>query len=88
MTETDGNAAIARLAAGERFDLVICDLMMPNVTGIDVFEAINAIAPLYGGAVRLFDRWCFLTPRHCVSGVGAEPCIHEAFQPPPLSCVR
>jgi len=35
-----GRAALARLAA-ETYDLVICDLVMPEVNGIAVFEAVQ-----------------------------------------------
>ena len=33
-----GVEAIALLARGEEFDLILCDLMMPDLTGMDVFE--------------------------------------------------
>jgi CheY-like chemotaxis protein len=35
-----GRAALARLEA-EAYDLVICDLVMPDVNGIAVFEAVQ-----------------------------------------------
>lgn len=35
---SDGREALERIARGERFDVVVCDLMMPNVGGIEVFE--------------------------------------------------
>jgi CheY-like chemotaxis protein len=40
-----GEAALARLRADDRFDVIICDLMMPTVTGIDVHAAIAAERP-------------------------------------------
>jgi CheY-like chemotaxis protein len=30
--------ALARIAQGETFDIILCDLMMPDVSGIDVYE--------------------------------------------------
>jgi PAS domain S-box-containing protein len=42
---TDGAAALERLRAGERFDLILCDLMMPDLTGMDLFTELSAIAP-------------------------------------------
>lgn len=55
----DGAEALAVIAAGRRFDLVLCDLMMPRMNGMDLFERVQEIAPeqasgfvfLCGGAV-------------------------------------
>ena len=40
-----GAEALAHCAAGERFDLILCDLMMPNMTGMDLHGALALIAP-------------------------------------------
>lgn len=37
-TAQDGLAALKKFAAGERYDLVICDLMMPNLDGPALLE--------------------------------------------------
>ena len=37
--------AVSRLAAGERFDAIVCDLMMPDMTGMDLYEALAETAP-------------------------------------------
>lgn len=37
--------ALARLRAGERYDVILCDLMMPEVTGMDLYDALNEVAP-------------------------------------------
>jgi CheY-like chemotaxis protein len=36
--------ALARLTAGERFDLVLCDLMMPDLTGMDLYAEVVVLA--------------------------------------------
>jgi CheY-like chemotaxis protein len=40
---TSGRDAIERVRCGERFDLILCDVMMPELTGIDVHDHIAAI---------------------------------------------
>ncbi len=42
---TDPVDAVAQVRAGGRFDAILCDLMMPAMSGMDVFEAIRQIAP-------------------------------------------
>jgi len=42
---TSARAALARLLAGEHFDLVFCDVMMPEMSGSDFWEALGRQAP-------------------------------------------
>jgi CheY-like chemotaxis protein len=56
--------AAQAIGRGDRFDLIICDLMMPEVTGMDLHEEISRLAPamaaqmifLTGGAVTTQAR--------------------------------
>ena len=41
----DGRQALARIAAGERFDVILCDVMMPEVSGIDIYQTLSHAAP-------------------------------------------
>lgn len=40
-----GREALSRLRAGERFDAILCDLLMPEVTGIELHSELRRIAP-------------------------------------------
>ena len=40
-TETCARAALARLAAGETFDRILCDVMMPSLSGIDFYDQVS-----------------------------------------------
>lgn len=78
-TVQSGRAAMELLRAGDSFDVVFCDLMMPGVTGMDVFEQISASDPAY------VPRFVFLTggaftPRAStfLSQVG-RPCLEKPF---------
>ncbi|HVV85746.1 MAG TPA: response regulator [Kofleriaceae bacterium] len=59
MTE-GARAALARLDAGERFPLILCDLTMPGMSGIELFRQVDARLPdqarrmlfITGGAVN------------------------------------
>jgi CheY-like chemotaxis protein len=37
--------ALALCAAGETFDLILCDLMMPEMTGMDLHGELSRVAP-------------------------------------------
>jgi len=41
---TSGKQALALIAAGERFDAILSDLMMPEVTGMEIHEQLSRVA--------------------------------------------
>jgi len=47
--------ALARIEAGEHFDVVLCDLMMPEMSGVDFYSSLVQRAPRY------IERIVFLT---------------------------
>jgi PAS domain S-box-containing protein len=78
-TVTSGRAALAILAGEPRFDVVLCDLMMPDVSGMDVHERIARERP------ELAKRFVFVTggafterARRFVDEVGL-PVIEKPF---------
>jgi len=53
--ETAARQALGRLERGERFDMVFCDLMMPEMSGMDLYEAMERVDP------ELARRTVFIT---------------------------
>jgi two-component system cell cycle sensor histidine kinase/response regulator CckA len=47
----DGRQALAKIGAGVTYDVIFCDLMMPNMSGMDVYEALSITHP--GQAKRI-----------------------------------
>ena len=55
VTVTAARDALNRLELGEQFDLVLCDLMMPEMTGMDLFDLVTAEMP------EVARRFVFIT---------------------------
>jgi len=53
--ENEGARALERLLSDETFDVVLCDLAMPGMSGADLYETIAATRP------ELISRFVFLT---------------------------
>lgn len=88
-TASDGGEAMAVLANDETFDVVLCDLMMPRVSGPELFQHVSDKYPsllpsfvfMTGGAFSDWSRQ-FLQTSGC-------PVITKPFEPNELrSCVE
>jgi CheY-like chemotaxis protein len=54
-TVQTSRSALDRVLAGEEFDVILCDLMMPDLTGMDLYDRILAHSPSQA------ERMVFLT---------------------------
>jgi len=71
---TGGREALERIFAGARYHLILCDLMMPDVSGDTVYEQIARIAPdqarrltfMTGGAPSEMLRFARASGRPCL----------------------
>jgi CheY-like chemotaxis protein len=59
---TDARVALARLLSGERFDVVLCDVTMPSMDGIEFYEALGATNAAEANRI-VFMTGGTLTPR-------------------------
>ncbi|MBW2290947.1 MAG: response regulator [Deltaproteobacteria bacterium] len=79
MIATGGQEAIDLLDSDSAFDIVFCDLMMPTISGMDVYDAIGVRSS------ELASRFVFITggafterARNFVESV-SNPCIEKPF---------
>jgi CheY-like chemotaxis protein len=83
-TAWSAREALAKLEQGARYDLIVCDVMMPEMTGVDFLEAVRARWPalerhvvlMTGGAVTA-DTQQFLAH---TSRVLEKPFTREAVR--------
>jgi len=74
--ESDSRRALARLEGGERFDGMLCDVMMPGVDGMQLYSATLSIAP------EQAKRFVFVT------GGVSNPDVHAFLEDTGRPCVE
>ncbi|WP_163996951.1 ATP-binding protein [Pyxidicoccus caerfyrddinensis] len=81
ITAANGREALEWLRTDRAFDVILCDLMMPELTGIDVYQAVRESWP------GLHERIAFITggaftpdTQRFVEQVG-NPLLTKPFQP-------
>jgi|GEM_PF-2015584 len=79
VVEASGQAALRRLTSDARFDIVLCDLFIPDLSGMALFERIRAELP------ETAERFVFITgasasagARTFLAGV-ANPVLEKPF---------
>ncbi len=73
---SSGSAAIERLCSDAPYDVVFCDLMMPEVSGIEVYESVAACR------ADLAKRFVFMT------GGAFTPAARAFLEATPLVCLE
>jgi signal transduction histidine kinase/CheY-like chemotaxis protein len=62
VVKTSGESAFDLLSTGERFDVILCDLMMPTMSGMDFYAAVMRAMPDAAGSIVFLSGGAF-TPR-------------------------
>jgi DNA-binding response OmpR family regulator len=66
--------ALARIELGQSIDLIICDLNLPSMTGLDLYQRLREVG---------FDGRFMLT-----SGLSREDIEHQGTMPPGLAFLQ
>jgi len=77
--ESDAEGALARLKRGERYDVILCDVMMPIMTGVEFLAELHARAPEYVQRVVFLTGGAFTgKAREFLAGVS---CLDKPVDP-------
>lgn len=75
----DGEAALREIHQSAPFDLVLCDLMMPGMTGMQLYRAVEHSAPTYAAKFVFMTGAAFsLDAREFVTST-ARPLLQKPF---------
>jgi CheY-like chemotaxis protein len=78
-TFSSAHEALKEISAGKTYDLILCDVMMPDVTGMDFFGQLSTIAP------QMAERVVFITGGAYTQGARAflervsNRCLYKPF---------
>ncbi|MFZ4734482.1 MAG: ATP-binding protein [Bradymonadia bacterium] len=79
-TEVDAGAALERLRADARFDVVLCDLMMPGMTGIDFFQRLQEEIPTLAVRVVFLTGGAFTPAAKSFLERSERPVVEKPFE--------
>ena len=82
-----GSEALRLVREGARFDVILCDLMMPEVTGMDVYDELLRIAPDQADSMVFLTGGAFTPRAQDFLARVSNPCIEKPFDPMHLSAV-
>lgn len=84
---TRASEALERIQTGERFDLVLCDLMMPEMTGVALYETIARIAPELASRVVFLTGGALTPEARAFVAKHARTVVEKPFEPQALAAL-
>jgi PAS domain S-box-containing protein len=79
--------ALALCAGGATFDLILCDLMMPDMTGMDLYSELARIAPEQAARMIFLTGGAFTAKAVQFLAETVQEHIDKPFDPPALRAI-
>ncbi len=83
-SEQRADAVLQRIVRGERFDVILCDLMMPQMTGMDLHDTLRTVAPDQAEAMLFLTGGAFTARAREFLGRLPEAVIEKPVEPAAL----
>ena len=78
-TLTRAREALERIVAGERFDVIFCDLLMPGMSGMELSEELSRAAPEQAARIVFTTGGAFTARAREFLDRAKNPCIEKPF---------
>jgi PAS domain S-box-containing protein len=79
--------ALELLRSGDRFDVILCDVMMPNMTGVDFWRELESFAPHETGRIVFLTGGAFATQARQFLDSVPNLHIEKPFMPETLRAI-
>ena len=77
--EEDATRVLPRLVAGERYHAILCDVLMASMTGIAVYDALNADYPEQASRMVFITGGCFAPEVEALLEATGRPRLGKPF---------
>jgi CheY-like chemotaxis protein len=81
---TSARAALQRIKDGSRFDIIFCDLMMPEMSGMQFHTSLLEIEPEQADRVVFMTGGVYTSSSHDFVEKSPDRCIEKPFDMPVL----
>jgi PAS domain S-box-containing protein len=79
--ENSARSALARIQGGDRFDVILCDLMMPEMSGAELHRALATAAPEQAGRMVFMTGGAFSPAARSFLESVDNPRLEKPFDP-------
>ncbi len=76
---SSGREALRLLEQGERFDVIVCDLVMPDVSGVEVHERVRKLTPGFERRIIFMTGGILTSASPNVIASLPNACLHKPF---------
>jgi CheY-like chemotaxis protein len=84
---TEASSAARRILAGERFDVIFCDIMMPAMTGMDFYAVVAKKDPEQAARIVFITGGAFTPAAHEFIASVPNPVLEKPFDAKALDVV-
>jgi CheY-like chemotaxis protein len=87
LTSIDAQQALAWIRDGRRFDVILCDLMMPRMSGMEFHAQLTRIAPEQAQRVIFLTGGAFTPPMRAFLDGVENLRLEKPFEPQSLRAI-